>query len=27
MGYFTNAIDGGAIGTVKGTLQRPVIAQ
>jgi Flp pilus assembly protein TadG len=27
MGYFTNAIDSGPIGGVKGTLQRPVIAQ
>jgi len=27
IGYFTNAIDSGPIGGVKGTLQRPVIAQ
>ena len=27
MGYFTNSIDSGPIGGVKGTLQRPVIAQ
>ena len=26
-GYFSNSIDSGPIGTVKGTLQRPVIAQ